>query len=47
MPLKRGYSKSTIKENIAKLISEGYKPDQAVAIANSEAKKYKGGKKKK
>lgn len=35
MPLKRGYSEKTIKENIRK----GYKPDQAVAIAQSEARK--------
>jgi hypothetical protein len=47
MPLKGGYSKSTIK----KLIDEGYKPDtgkgpnQAVAIAQSEARKYKKKKK--
>ncbi len=45
MPLKKGSSKATIEHNINKLISEGYRPKQAVAIAMSNAgrkKKSKG-----
>lgn len=41
MPLKRGRSKQTIAENIRKLISEGYAPKQAAAIAYGEARKRK------
>lgn len=41
MPLKEGYSKATIEANIRKLISEGYSQQQAVAIANDEADKWK------
>lgn len=41
MPLKKGRSKKDIQENIKRLISEGKKPDQAVAIAYSKAKKKK------
>jgi len=33
MPLKRGSSRKTISENIAKLRREGYPADQAAAIA--------------
>jgi len=37
MPLKRGTGKKTIAGNIAKLRHEGYKQDQAVAIALAQA----------
>ena len=39
MPLKKGYSKKTMQENIKTEIHEGKKPKQAVAIAYSEARK--------
>jgi uncharacterized protein YoaH (UPF0181 family) len=39
MPLKPGGSKQTIAENIRRLISEGYSPQQAAAIAYREARK--------
>ena len=41
MPLKKGYSKSTIANNIRKSMSEGKPNKQAVAIALSMAKKGK------
>ena len=41
MPLKKGSSKKVISENIAELIRSGYKREQAVAIAYSNAKKSK------
>ncbi len=41
MPLKRGYGKKTIEENIRILVSEGRSRRQATAIALSEAEKYK------
>jgi hypothetical protein len=48
MPLRRGSSKKTIQANIETLISEGYDPKQAAAIAYDKAGKAKGkGKKKK
>jgi len=37
MPLKSGSSQETISANIAKLVSEGYEREQAVAIAMREA----------
>lgn len=39
MPLKRGYGKKTISENIAREIRAGYPPKQAVAIAYASARK--------
>mgnify|MGYP003418905734 FL=1 len=39
MPLIQGRSEDTIHSNIKKLIGEGYKRKQAVAIAYSEAGK--------
>lgn len=41
MPLIQGSSEKSIHENIKKLIGEGYKRKQAVAIAYSIAKKAK------
>lgn len=42
MPLKEGYSKETISENIAELVKSGYPQNQAVAIAYSNARKSHG-----
>ena len=39
MPLKEGHSKETIQKNIKTEIDAGKKPDQAAAIAYSEARK--------
>lgn len=41
MPLFQGDSAQIIQMNIKKLIDEGYSPQQAVAIANAEAAKFK------
>lgn len=38
MPLMGGSSEEAISSNIAKLIGEGYDPDQAAAIAYSHAR---------
>lgn len=47
MPLKKGKSKKAVSSNIRKLRHEGYKQDQAVAVAMSKAGKSKKKKKKK
>lgn len=39
MPLKKGIDEETIRENIRKLILEGYAPAQAEAIARNYAKR--------
>ena len=45
MPLQKGCSKDTFKENVQKLIKTGHKPNQAVAIAYREQKNCKKTKK--
>lgn len=42
MPLKSGYSKKVIGENIAELVKSGHPQNQAVAIAYSNARKSHG-----
>lgn len=46
MPLKKGSSRETISDNIAKLVEEGYPVKQAVAIAYEEAGRARGRSKK-
>lgn len=46
MPLKKGKSDKTIKENIRELMHGNYPQDQAVAIAMREAGRAKPRKKK-
>lgn len=47
MPLKKGKSKKTVKENIQELIRSGKSGPQAVAIALNQSKNEKKQKKKK
>lgn len=42
MPLKEGYSRTTISQNIKKLLAEGKSRDQAVAIAMEVARRNRG-----
>lgn len=39
MPLKKGYSKNTMSENIKEMIKGGYPQKQAVAASYSNARK--------
>jgi uncharacterized protein YdaT len=46
MSLLKGSSRKTVKSNIKTLLTEGYKQNQAVAIALRKAGKSRGDKKK-
>jgi hypothetical protein len=41
MPLHKGHSQKVVSENIKDLMRSGYKPKQSIAIALSNARKYK------
>jgi len=41
VPLKKGKTKKTVSDNISKLMDEGYKQKQAIAIALNQAGKSK------
>jgi len=43
MPLKSGSSDKVVSHNIGKLVAEGYKKDQAAAIAYEKAKRSRKG----
>jgi uncharacterized protein YdaT len=42
MPLKKGTSQKTVWANVKTLVNEGYKRDQAIAIAMRKAGKARG-----
>ncbi len=46
MPLMKGSSRKTIRKKVMTLLTEGYKRDQAIAIAMRKAGKKRSSKKK-